>query len=133
MAAFPFELVSPERLLISADVEAVQLPGSEGEFEVMANHAPLLAMLGPGVITITGGDVPHRKLFVDGGFCDVNQAGCTVLAEAAIAVHSSSRSEIDALIASAEEETGALEPGPTLDEQMRRLTALRAARDAFPG
>jgi len=128
MATFPFELVAPERLLVSGDVEAVQLPGAEGDFEVMAGHAPLLALLGPGIITVRGGAVGNRRLFIDGGFCDVNDAGCTVLAEAATPIDSAdAAAEIDRLIASAEEAAASIEPGER-DEADRRIATLRTVR-----
>ncbi|MEO1105667.1 MAG: F0F1 ATP synthase subunit epsilon, partial [Pseudomonadota bacterium] len=69
MATFHFELVSPEALLISGAVDSVTLPGSEGQFQVFSGHAPFLALLGPGIVEVSGGDVGHKRIFVDGGFC----------------------------------------------------------------
>jgi F-type H+-transporting ATPase subunit epsilon len=125
MATFRFELVSPERLLISGEVESVTLPGSEGEFQVLAGHAPLLALLGPGVMTVTGGEGGNRRLFIDGGFCDVSPAGCTVLAESAYEPDETSR--IDEIVANAEAEAARLE-GAARDEADRRVATLRAVR-----
>ena len=79
-----FELVSPERLLMSADVQQVNVPGSEGEFGVLPNHAPVLSTLKPGVIVVTGDDGKQDRVFVRGGFAEVNPAGLTILAEEAI-------------------------------------------------
>ena len=82
---FKFELVSPERLLVSGNVEQVIVPGSEGEMTVLAHHAPLLTTLRPGLLDIGfpgGGE--HQRYFVRGGFAEVSPAGLTVLAETAI-------------------------------------------------
>jgi F-type H+-transporting ATPase subunit epsilon len=125
MATLRFELVSPERLLISGEVESVTLPGAEGEFQVLAGHAPLLALLGPGIMTVAGGTEPTRRLFIDGGFCDVSPAGCTVLAEAAYPSDEVGR--IDEMIAAAETGAAALS-GDALDQANRRLATLKAAR-----
>ena len=80
MAAFHFELVSPERLLFSGDVEAVAVPGTEGQFTVMKGHAPTMATMKPGLVEIDRG-ASKQRLFVRGGFAEVNEKGLTVLAE----------------------------------------------------
>ena len=79
-----FELVSPERLLMSSSVRQVTVPGSEGEFGVLPNHAPVLSTLRPGIISVEGEDGKEDRIFVRGGFAEVNPAGLTVLAEQAI-------------------------------------------------
>jgi F-type H+-transporting ATPase subunit epsilon len=78
-----FELVAPERLLASIDADMVVIPGAEGDFGVLPNHAPLMSLLRPGVISVYQGDRVDERLFVDGGFAEVNEKGCTVLAERA--------------------------------------------------
>ncbi len=128
MATFRFELVSPERLLISGEVESVTLPGAEGEFQVLAGHAPLLSLLGPGIMTVTGGAEASRRLFIDGGFCDVSPTVCTVLAESAYQPDEMVR--VDEMIAAAEASAGSLE-GDALDQANRRLATLRAVRAGF--
>jgi F-type H+-transporting ATPase subunit epsilon len=80
---FQFELVSPERLLISEPVEQVVVPGSEGYFTVLKGHAPFMSTLRPGVIEVSKAGQTDR-IFVRGGFADVNIAGLTILAEQAI-------------------------------------------------
>jgi F-type H+-transporting ATPase subunit epsilon len=87
MASFQFELVTPEKLLFSGAVESVVVPGTEGDFEVLALHAPLMSTIRPGVIVVkeTAG-AGARRLFVRGGFADVNPQGLTILAEQAIPV-----------------------------------------------
>jgi len=85
MASFAFELVSPERLLISGQADEVTAPGIEGEFTVLAQHAPFITVLKPGIVTVkTGGDT--QRLYVRGGFAEVNPDGLTILADFAVAV-----------------------------------------------
>jgi len=84
--SFTFELVSPERLLLSASVSEVVLPGSEGEMTVMANHAPTMTTIRPGVLTVKDTSGQAQRFVVFGGFADILPSGCTVLAESALAV-----------------------------------------------
>jgi F-type H+-transporting ATPase subunit epsilon len=128
MATFPFELVAPERLIVSGEAESAQLPGAEGDFEVLEGHAPMLALLGPGIMEVKGGEVGTRRIFIDGGFCDVNNAGCTVLAESATPVDGEAAAEVDRLIAEAEEAVAAMEAGDERDETNRRIAILKTVR-----
>ena len=83
-----FELVSPEKLLRSGDVFMVVVPGTEGDFGVLAGHAPLVSTIRPGAIQVYPAsmtDVPER-IFIDGGFAEVGPAGLTILAESATPV-----------------------------------------------
>ena len=84
--ALHFELVSPERLLFSGDVEAVDIPGTEGDMGIMPGHAPVLSTLRPGVVTITKEGGAKERIYVRGGFAEVNPQGLTVLAEVAVPV-----------------------------------------------
>jgi F-type H+-transporting ATPase subunit epsilon len=79
-----FELVSPERLVRSGDVQEVLVPGSEGDFVVLPNHAPVLTTLKPGVITYKDEEGAEFKVFVRGGFAEVASEGLIILAETAI-------------------------------------------------
>lgn len=81
-----FELVSPERLLASEEVDMVVAPGAAGDFGVLPEHSPLMSLLRPGVIEIYDGDNITQRIFVGGGFAEVNERGCTVLAEEALPV-----------------------------------------------
>ncbi len=81
-----FELVSPERLLLSQDVEMVVVPGEEGDFGVLTRHSPMISTLRPGVIQVHEGSAVTDSIFVAGGFAEVTPARCTVLAEEAVAV-----------------------------------------------
>jgi F-type H+-transporting ATPase subunit epsilon len=94
---FQFELVSPERLLMSAPVDQVVVPGSEGYFTVLKGHAPFMSTLRPGVVEVTSAGGGAERIFVRGGFADVNATGLTILAEQAIPL-----AEVDAAMLAAE-------------------------------
>ncbi len=81
-----FELVSPERLLFSGDVDMVVLPAAEGDMGVLPGHAPVIATIRPGTICIYEGNSVDKRLFVDGGFLEVTAERCTVLADTATPV-----------------------------------------------
>ena len=81
-----FELVSPERLLFSADVESVVVPGTEGDFGVLPGHARLISTVRPGVISVFQNGKVTDRIFVEGGFAEVTATACTVLAEHAVPV-----------------------------------------------
>lgn len=100
-----FELVSPERLLFSANVAEIVIPGVEGDFAVLAGHSNLISTLRPGVIHIleTGAQVTDR-IFVEGGFAEVNAEGCTVLAERAARVADIDRNKAEQALADARED-----------------------------
>ncbi len=99
-----FELVSPERLLLSTEVDGVVVPGSDGDLTVLANHAPLMSIVRPGVIEVQGGDVEHPRIFVGGGFAEITPQGLTVLAEEAIPMDMVDVSKIDQKIKDLEED-----------------------------
>jgi len=75
-----FDLVSPEKLVVSAEVDSVQVPGSEGDFGVLPNHSPVMAMIRPGTLVVEN-DGQTQSYELDGGFADVTPEGVTVLAE----------------------------------------------------
>jgi F-type H+-transporting ATPase subunit epsilon len=102
--ALHFELVSPARLLFSGDVASVQIPGSEGEMTILANHAPVLSTLKPGVVVVSKDGGSTEKIFVRGGFAEVNAAGLTVLAETAIPLADLDGAAIASQIKDAEED-----------------------------
>src|SRR5256885_13792802 len=82
MATFHFDLVSPEKLLFSGEVDQVDAPGAEGDFGVLAGHAPFISALKPGVLVIAAGG-QRTRVVVSGGLAEVNPDGMTVLAEMA--------------------------------------------------
>jgi F-type H+-transporting ATPase subunit epsilon len=84
--ALHFELVSPERLLFSGDVAEVDIPGTDGDMGILPGHAPVLSTLRPGVVTVTKEGGAKERIFVRGGFAEVNPQGLTVLAEVAVPI-----------------------------------------------
>ena len=95
------EIVSPERLILSEDAGAVSVPGSEGYFTVMGDHAALLTTLKPGFVTVGEGGEAHRY-YVEGGFADVSPAGVTILADSAKTAADFAPAEIESAIRAAE-------------------------------
>jgi F-type H+-transporting ATPase subunit epsilon len=91
-----FELVTPERLLISEPVEMVVVPGTEGNFGVLPGHAPLISTIRPGMIEIYEGQTVRRRIFVVSGIAEVTPELCTVLADEAISPDTLDRSAIEA-------------------------------------
>ncbi|MER8514523.1 F0F1 ATP synthase subunit epsilon [Mesorhizobium sp. M1060] len=102
--AFKFELVSPERLLVSEQVESVVIPGAEGEMTVMAHHAPVMTTIKPGVVTLKTAGGKEERYVVFGGFADIIPAGCTLLAESAVAVGDIDRADLARRIQEAKED-----------------------------
>lgn len=102
--AFAFELVSPEKLLVSGEANEVLIPGSEGYFQVLANHAPLMSTIKPGVIEVTMAGGESNKYVIFGGFADVSPAGLTVLAEHAVNVNDLDREDLARRIKDAQED-----------------------------
>ncbi len=124
-----FELVSPERLIFSGEVRQVVVPGVEGEFTVLPEHAPLLSSMKPGVVTVIDGGGQEDRIFVRGGFAEVNPAGLTVLAEEAIAVKDLSADRIAAQIRNAQDDVNdATDPEKKRKAQeiLDHLTELKA-------
>ena len=97
--AVKFELVSPVQLLMSEPVEMVVVPGAQGDFGVLAGHAPLISTVRPGVIHVFAGGAVTSRIFVAGGFAEVMAERCTVLAEEAVAVDEIDRAAVEQRIA----------------------------------
>ncbi len=130
MPTFPFELVSPEKLLFSGEVEAVVVPGSEGEFTVLKNHSPLMSVLKPGIVAIDETTTRKSKLFVRGGFADVSAHGLTILAEFAIPLEELDSAKIAADLKDAEEDVADAQTDETrrlAAEKRDQLAELKAA------
>lgn len=102
--SFAFELVSPERLLLSEQVLSVVVPGTEGEFTVLKDMAPFMSTIKPGVVTVSRSSGPDQRYFVRGGFADVSPNGLTILAEQALPVETLDPALIAAEIRNAEED-----------------------------
>src|SRR5882672_10669898 len=120
MATFHFELVSPEKLLFSGDVEQVDVPGAEGDFGVLTGHAPMVTTLRPGILTVhaAGGE---QKMVVLGGFAEVSEAGLTILADLAEKAADLDRAVITTRISELEQTIAKTEPGSALDRLITRL------------
>ncbi len=99
-----FELVAPERLVLSAPVEMVVVPGREGDFGVLPGHAPMISSVRMGVIATYAGGAIDKRIFVAGGFAEVTPERCTVLAEEAVALEDVVRAEVDARVGRARED-----------------------------
>jgi F-type H+-transporting ATPase subunit epsilon len=125
-----FDLVSPERLLLSEDVDMVTLPGAEGYFGVLAGHAPVISTLRPGVIEVKGGDTPDLRLFVRGGFAEVDGKKVIVLAEEAIPMADFDVAALDQRIRDTEEDLVTAKTDADrarVSETLDHLRQLRAA------
>jgi F-type H+-transporting ATPase subunit epsilon len=96
MDTLAFELVAPERLLVSRQVEMVTVPGEEGDFGVLPGHAPLVSTLRTGVIDVRTDGATLERFFVAGGFAEVSPERCTVLAEVAVPVAELDRTKLEA-------------------------------------
>lgn len=130
-ALFKFELVSPEQLLLSDNVQQVVVPGTEGYFAVLPGHAPVLSTLRPGVIDITDEAGREERIYVRAGFAEVNPQGLTVLAEEAIPLAELSAAALAEQVRNAEEDVA----DATDDEKRRRaqesLDHLRGLQQAL--
>lgn len=104
--AFPFELVSPEKLLVSGEASEVLIPGTEGYFQVLANHAPFMSTIKPGVVEVKMADGVASKYVVFGGFADVNPNGLSLLAEHAVNVDELDKEDLAKRIQDAKEDVG---------------------------
>lgn len=128
--AFKFELVSPERLLVSEDVEAVAIPGSEGDMTVMAEHAPTMTALRPGVVTVTRPGGASEGYVVFGGFVDILPDACTILAVSAVRVADIDRADIEQRIRIAREDVNDANDHHArskAEEYLHQLTTLHGA------
>ena len=104
-----FELVAPEALVFSATADMVVVPGTEGDFGVLAGHAPLISLVRPGVIDVHDEGGVTARIFVAGGFAEVTETRLTVLAEEAAPVDALDRGAIEARLERARKEAGAAE------------------------
>ena len=129
-----FELVSPEKLLLSEDVEMVVVPGGEGNFGVLPGHALFISTVRPGVIEVYEGNRVSERIFVSGGFAEVTPERCTVLADEAMPLSSLDRTQIDESLKAAEAEIASLTErlprvqGAERDQAALELAAAEARR-----
>lgn len=130
---FQLELVSPERLLLSRQVEMATIPAIEGEMGVLPGHSPMIVALRGGVIRVRENGAESERLFVAGGFAEVSPDRCTVLADEAIPVANLSRAEAERRLAEAEAAMANVtaEDSPERrDAALNRVLSMRAMRDA---
>lgn len=126
-----FDLVSPERLLLSDEAEMVTLPGAEGDLGVLAGHEPLITTLRPGPIEVKGGKEGQNRFFVLGGFAEINPDKLTVLAEEAFSLSEVEAPEVDERIADTKEDIMAAKTEAERARLVARLDALTALRNAL--
>jgi len=127
MATFHFDLVSPEKLAFSGEVDQVDIPGAEGDFGVLAGHAPVVAAIRPGILTVIAGG-SHQKIIVLGGLAEMSDKGLTVLADVATSLQELDRagfadriSEMQAKLAEKE--------GSELDHAIERLDHFKSIQN----
>ena len=119
MATFHFDLVSPEKMAFSGEVDQVDIPGAEGDFGVLAGHAPVVAAIRPGILTVISGG-SKQKIIVLGGLAEVSAKGLTVLADVATSLDELDRAEFAETIADMEAKLSEKE-GSELDRAIERL------------
>jgi len=127
MATFHFDLVSPEKLAFSGEVDQVDVPGVEGDFGVLAGHAPVVAVIRPGLLTVTTA-ATHQKIIVLGGLAEVSDTGLTVLADVATSIQELDRAKFADTISEMEAKLAEKE-GSELDHAIERLDHLKSIQD----
>ncbi len=129
MPTFHFELVSPDKVLFNGSAQSVLVPGAEGDFQVLSDHAPVMTSMRPGVVGIDDAEGKHRRVFVRGGFADASKEGLILLAETAIPFEDLSSEMLGEEIKNAEEDLA-----DANEEQKRlaqeKLDRLRELKDA---
>jgi F-type H+-transporting ATPase subunit epsilon len=124
MATFHFDLVSPEKMAFSGEVDQVDVPGAEGDFGVLAGHAPVVAAIRPGILTVIAGGA-KQKIIVLGGLAEVSEKGLTVLADVATSIEELDRVRFAETIADMEAKLAEKEGGE-LDREIARLDQFKS-------
>ncbi|MGZ5867798.1 MAG: F0F1 ATP synthase subunit epsilon [Xanthobacteraceae bacterium] len=127
MATFHFDLVSPEKLAFSGEVDQVDIPGLEGDFGVLAGHAPVIAAIRPGILTVTTGGA-KQKIIVLGGLAEVSGKGLTVLADVATSLDELDRAQFADSIAVMQGKLSEKE-GSELDREIERLDHFKSIQN----
>ena len=120
-----FELVSPDRLLISEDVEMVVIPGTEGDFGVLVDHQPMISSVRPGILEVHKEGAELRRIFVSGGFAEVTGDRCVVMTEEALPLDEVERDDIELRIKDGEEDLEAAKTDHQRHAILIRLETLR--------
>jgi F-type H+-transporting ATPase subunit epsilon len=126
-----FELVSPERLLLSQQVEMVVVPGTEGNFGVLPGHSLLISTVRPGLIEIYEGGKVKERIFVAGGFAEVNPERCTVLADEAVKLPDLNRAVLEGEARELEARLAATQDADARDMARRQLAVIDAKLTAL--
>ena len=132
MATFHFDLVSPEKLMFSGQVDQVDIPGSEGDFGVLAGHAPVVATIRPGIMTVFSGG-KQEKIVVLGGLAEVSAKGLTVLADVAASIEDLDKQALARNIAEMEAAIAKLAEGSDLDKEITRLDHFKSVLQNLEG
>ncbi|MGD0433415.1 MAG: ATP synthase F1 subunit epsilon [Acetobacteraceae bacterium] len=129
------EIVSPEKLLLSRDVDMVVIPAFEGDMGVLEGHAPVTVILRGGVVSLYEGDRVTDTLFVDGGFAEVTPERCTVLASEAMPTNEIERSEAEKRLQDAEQAMAQVDGADPVQEELalERVHSARAMNEAIDG
>jgi F-type H+-transporting ATPase subunit epsilon len=124
---FHFELVSPDKVLFNGSAQAVLVPGAEGDFQVLSDHAPVMTSMRPGVLGIDDEQGKHIRVFVRGGFADASKAGLIVLAETAIPFEDFNADKLAEQIKNAEEDLADAKDDqkPLAQEKLDQLRELK--------
>lgn len=125
-----FALVSPERELFNGDVDHVVVPGVEGEFGVLPNHAPVMSVIKPGALRVIN-DGSERRIFVNGGFADVTPEGLTVLAEEAVDLDDIEPAKLEQDLKDAQEDLRDANTDARKEAAQRALTRLETIKAAM--
>nr|WP_321442930.1 F0F1 ATP synthase subunit epsilon [uncultured Cohaesibacter sp.] len=127
---FSFELVTPERLVLSQACLSVVVPGMDGFFTVLKDHSPVIASIAPGVLEAEMEDGSKRDIYVRGGFADVAASGLKVLVEQALPVEDLDHDKVVQLIADAEEDVADAQGDDIRNEAELRLARLQKLQSA---
>jgi F-type H+-transporting ATPase subunit epsilon len=128
--AYKFELVSPERLLVSESVESIVIPATEGEMTVMANHSPVMTTIKPGIVTVKTVSGKEDRYVVYGGFADILPDTCTLLAESATHIDALNKADITARVERARADIGSAPDDQSRTRAEEFLHQLAALEDA---
>jgi F-type H+-transporting ATPase subunit epsilon len=130
MATFHFDLVSPEKLSFSGEVNQVDVPGAEGDFGVLAGHAPLITTLRPGILVIHG-EGRETRIVLSGGFAEVSPAGLNVLADMAVPLEEFDAAELAGVIKDTEEDVADTTDAWERDKLSHKLEQLKTLQAAL--
>jgi F-type H+-transporting ATPase subunit epsilon len=126
-----FELVSPEKLVLAADIQMAQVPGSEGDMGILPGHAPVMTTIRPGVLVVTTRTGNEKKFYVRGGFAEVNPEQLTVLAQQSIDVDELDKAAVLQEIQNLEEDVADAKTDEAREKAEFALNRLKELQDAL--